>query len=114
VNRAATADQLSLFDFGTTVRTTAVDEMIEAGIMRHGYDLADHQRGHIVLDWDTAGGGKKGGLIPAWICCVCGRPEPNAYWLTINHYCGTIPGCAARDPNKPWPAWATFRLAVAA
>lgn len=93
----------------TNHRYTDQAELIAAGIIRHGYNLEDHQHGLIVLDWDTAGGDKKGDLIPAWICCVCGEPEPNEYWLTINHGCASIPGCDAHDRTKPRP-W-RFRLA---
>lgn len=83
-------------------------EQIALGILRHGRDLSDHQRGFIVLDWDTAGGGKVGDLIPAWICCVCGGAEPNPYWLVTNHYCATIPGCIDGPRTGPW----VFRLAA--
>jgi hypothetical protein len=113
-NRRAAAGQLTLFDLSQPEPDLhdEEDEMIALGILRHRHDLSDHQRGFIVLDWDTAGGGKKGDLIPAWICCVCGGAEPNQYWLTINHYCATIPGCARHSDRPRKGPWA-FRLACA-
>lgn len=112
-HRSITIDQLPLFDLPPAEpEEDAEARMIAAGILRHRQvDLADHQRGWVVLDWDTAGGDKKGDLIPAWICCVCGEPEPNEYWLTMNHSCYLIPGCAIHPPeersDRPWQ----FRLA---
>lgn len=98
--------QLELFDLASAVPDLDDDaELIAAGILRHGQlDTDDHQRGWIVLDWDTAGGRKKGDIIPAWVCCVCGEPEPNRYWLSNNHSCYLVPGCASRprNPNTPW------------
>lgn len=106
------AEQLALCDIAEEDDTDWVgdQELVEAGILRHGHDLSDHQRGWIILDWDTAGGGKKGDLIPAWICCVCGGPEPNEYWLAIEHSCATIPGCARHTDRPRKGPWA-FRLA---
>jgi hypothetical protein len=46
-----------------------------------------HQRGQIRMEWDYADGGKVGDLIPAYVCCACGRPEPNQYWLSLRHGC---------------------------
>lgn len=106
-------EQLSLFEPPGVARYATADEEAEyiaLGILRHGQDLSDHQRGWIELDWDTAGGDKKGDLIPAWICCVCGGAEPNAYWLLINHYCGTVPGCPG-PPEAPRKGPHAFRLA---
>lgn len=106
------ADQLPLFALSAVEPDEHDDtaELIALGIIRHGHDLADHQRGWIVLDWDTAGGRKKGDLIPAWICCVCGGAEPNAYWLAINHSCEIVPGCARPRPWRRTGRW-VFRLA---
>lgn len=82
---------------------------LELGIIRHRSDLSDHQRGQIRLDWDTAAIGQKGDLIPAWVCCVCGDPEPNPYLLQNNHSCGSlVPYCTRRDRAK---AHYRFRLA---
>lgn len=111
-HRRTKAVQLDLFDLPPSTRWDDDEDdadLVAAGILRHGQlDTDDHQRGWIVLDWDTAGGQKKGDLIPAWICCACGDPEPNRYWLSL-HSCYLIPGCVARPrrPDTPWQ----FRLA---
>lgn len=63
-----------------------------------------HQRGHIRLPCDTAGLGKTGDIVPAWVCCQCGGVEPTEFMLEINHRCEAYnPGCRGRAPDAKYP-----------
>lgn len=66
-----------------------------------------HQRGVVVLPWDTAGGRRAGDVVPAWVCCRCGGVEVSAFGLSINHGCcdGGVPACVLLPPRwRPFDA----------
>lgn len=81
----------------------AAEAKAEAELWRHEpHDLADHQRGLCRVPWDTGGAWRQGDRIPAWVCCKCGRAEPTAFTLQINHGCGSPYSCCPSGADH-WP-----------
>ncbi len=66
-----------------------------------------HQRGWIVLPYDTAGLGPAGTYVPAWVCCRCAGATTGRYRHERDHDC-----CNPNTVNHPcdrkhrWPGWA--------
>lgn len=91
------------------------------------WPIEAHQRGWVRLPYDTAGGGKVGDIVPAWVCCRCGGVALSEYLLDRGHgcctgWCRTDYPCSRLDfaarhrrlgvPVRRWPldeAWTPER-----